>query len=202
MRIAYVPSRRADAEKAKKLIENNGFNAELSEVLENAVETHKGKIYYQNKGNVENANIISGLVKNIEIVSSIKGIDGADAPDYSIWIMGRKEEGAKPSIDLNGIWSAEGYRCPADNSPSQIIRIEHKGNQINAFKVVGNACVQAGALTFRGSFTQTTFCVEVATNDSSNTSIRYTPGTLQVVNSNLIKLTTEVGNITLTRKIN
>lgn len=202
VRIMFVPSRRADAEKSAQLLRTNNFEVDLREVLENAVPTHKGKVYYQNKGNAQRASFISGLVKNIENVNSNKGTDGADAPDYSLWLIGKKDETANPSINLSGIWSAEGYKCPADDSPRQVIRIEHKGNQVNAFKVVGNACVTAGSLTFRGNFTQNTFRVEVATSDGPNTSIRYTPGTVQIVNSNLIKLTSEIGNITLTRKVN
>lgn len=107
VRIAYVPSRRADAEKAKKLIEDNGFNADLREVLENAVETHKGKIYYQNKGNAESANIISGLVKNIESFSSTKGADGADTPDYSLWIIGEKQTEPRKVISITYVPSRQ-----------------------------------------------------------------------------------------------
>lgn len=202
VRIMFVPSRRSDAEKSAQLLRSNNFEVDLREVLENAVPDHKGKVYYQNKGNTRRANFISGLVKNIESVSSNKGNDGSDAPDYSLWLIGKKEEAANSSINLSGIWSAEGYKCPADDSPRQVIRIEHKGNQINAFKVVGNSCVVAGSLTFRGNFTQNSFRVEVATSDGPNTPIRYTSGTLQIVNSNLIKLTSEIGNITLTRQVN
>ncbi|MBX7173585.1 MAG: hypothetical protein K1X72_21635 [Pyrinomonadaceae bacterium] len=107
VRILYVPSRRADAEKAKKLLEDNGFNADLREILENAVETHKGKIYYQNKGNAENAKIISGLVKNIESVSSNKGTDGADAPDYSLWLMGQKQTEPRKVISITYVPSRQ-----------------------------------------------------------------------------------------------
>ena len=202
VRIMFVPSRRADADKSAQLLRTNNFEVDLREVLENAVPDHKGKVYYQNKGNSQRANFIAGLVKNIESVSSNKGNDGSDAPDYSLWLMGKKDETANSSINLSGVWSAEGYKCPADDSPRQVIRIEHKGNHVNAFKIVGNACVAAGSLTFRGNFTQNSFRVEVATSNGPNTSIRYTPGTLQIVNSNLIKLTSEVGNITLTRQVN
>lgn len=90
VRIMFVSSRRVDAEKSAQLLRTNNFEVDLREVLENAVPDHKGKVYYQNKGNAQRAGFISGLVKNIESVNSNKGNDGADAPDYSLWIIERK----------------------------------------------------------------------------------------------------------------
>lgn len=199
VRIIFAPSRRADADQAKQTLEENGFEVTLLEVLETA-SNQKGKVYYQNKGNYDRANIISGMVRNIEKVNPDSGTDSTDAPDYSLWIIGKKEI-TNPLIDLNGEWTAEGYKCNG-KSTTQIVKIQHKGNQVIASKVVGNECIEAGAITFRGNYTQNPFAIEVQTTFGSDNTPRFTPGTMRVVNANLINLTTEIGNITLTRKIN
>jgi hypothetical protein len=299
VRIMFVPSRRADAEKALKLLGDNGFEAKLQPVAENLVPTHKGKVYFQNKGNYERANIISGIVRNIENVNPDNGADGSDAPDYSLWIIDKKqiqprnrairimyaesraddanaaarvlrENGFKigemklgddrtwrnivvcsaigsttaeaneiaglvsglekvvpqgcsdvagndpggvhyvlwivgkkgPTSNsvpnLSGVWTAAGYGCNGV-PPTQTIRIEQNGNRITAFKIVGNACVKAGELTFRGTVAGNTFEVEFRSKQPDGTDDGFIRGTVRIVNPNRLELTRNNAIITLIR---
>ncbi len=58
-----------------------------------------------------------------------------------------------PEINLNGEWIGKGYQCPFGTTINEeIIKIEHKGNEIIASKIVGDPCVPAGNITFKGSY--------------------------------------------------
>ncbi|MBS1794926.1 MAG: hypothetical protein JSS81_13785 [Acidobacteria bacterium] len=198
VRILFTPPRRADAENASKLLKDEGFEVVLRELAENSGATHKGLIYFQNRGTSERAGRIAALVARLEKVSPRRGTVEDGGPDYALWLIGGKTPPETP--DLNGLWTAVGYRCNGA-SPTQIVRIRQTGRRITAVKTLGNDCVEAGAVTFRGNFDRNPFAVEVYTTFTDGPA-RFTKGTLRVVNANLLKLVSDVGEITLTRRLN
>lgn len=58
----------------------------------------------------------------------------------------------EPVASLAGIWFASGFTCPgAYVPPEEEIRITQEGSFATAIKVIGDDCVPAGPITWRGN---------------------------------------------------
>lgn len=58
-----------------------------------------------------------------------------------------------PEINLNGEWIGKGYQCPFGSTINEeIVKLEHKENEIIATKIVGDSCVPAGKIIFKCSY--------------------------------------------------
>ena len=61
---------------------------------------------------------------------------------------------ASPIVDphIDGEWTGTGYTCNGKEQPPEAIIITQKGDSVEAIKVAGDDCVEAGETTWRATF--------------------------------------------------
>jgi len=92
VRIFYLPSRAYDAQSAATLLSRNSFKVDFREVSEDQILDHRQKVYYQNHGNRNGADLIARLIRNLELVDPNQGdpAQTENSPDYTFW-LGKKQ---------------------------------------------------------------------------------------------------------------
>jgi hypothetical protein len=82
--------------------------------------------------------------------------DGPASSDaQTAQVRQQEAEKQETSIDLSGLWTAEGYTCPgAVPVPPEQVSIVQSENTVTATKTVGDDCIPAGVVTFKGTYTE------------------------------------------------
>ena len=102
----------------------------------------------------------------------------------------------KPKLpDLNGVWTAEGYRCN-ENIPQEEVRIQQNRSSVVATKATGDNCVGAGEITWRGTFDKNKFPAKFQADANSFDDV-----TVEVKTPDLIVVTGASYTITFKRKL-
>lgn len=91
------------------------------------------------------------------------------------------------SYDLCGIWLAYNYECPSDTFNTEVIEIQHNGDEVIATKIIGDDCVTTGHITWQGTYDKDTFDVVMTIGIPSNPNGGTIPSTMIVIDSNRIQ---------------
>jgi len=95
----------------------------------------------------------------------------------------------EPVASLVGTWFASGFTCPgAYVPPEEEIRITQDGPFATAIKVIGDDCVPAGAITWRGSVGGKSFPVQVQVSDRPKTPLRFRDATVTLTGPDTLEL--------------
>ncbi|HUE83415.1 MAG TPA: hypothetical protein VMM84_14975 [Pyrinomonadaceae bacterium] len=113
----------------------------------------------------------------------------------------RRDEEQENAGTLSGDWEAFGYTCNGIE-PKQTVRIRHVGNRVTAVKIVGDECIGAGEITFRGVFNQDSFAGEMQVSSGEGTPKRFVRVIINVMSPNILYVTGASDTLTLKRKVN
>lgn len=90
---------------------------------------------------------------------------------------------------LAGIWFASGFTCPgAYVPPEEEIKITQDGALATAIKVIGDDCVPAGAITWRGNVAGTSFPVQVQVSTGPRAPLRFRDATVSLTGPDTLEL--------------
>lgn len=95
----------------------------------------------------------------------------------------------EPAASLAGTWFASGFTCPgAYVPPEEEISITQDGPFATAIKVIGDDCVPAGAITWRGNVGGTSFPVQVQVSSGPRTPLRFRDATVTLTGPDALEL--------------
>lgn len=103
---------------------------------------------------------------------------------------------------LNGQWVGSGYQCNGPQPDEQIGITWTAVSGIVAIKVTGDPCVNAGSVTFRGTYNAQTeqFDITWTTGYPTSAGCCTSPGTLKIIDDNTLEGSGSTGEvITFTR---
>jgi hypothetical protein len=102
-------------------------------------------------------------------------------------VLPKPDEKAVP-ISLAGKWMVTGYSCPDQSAPQEEkVEILQRGNRATAIKIIGDNCVPAGRITWRGTVKADAFPVEVHGGFPGQPP-SYQPGSVRLSGANLFEL--------------
>jgi hypothetical protein len=105
----------------------------------------------------------------------------------------------EPVASLAGTWFASGFTCPgAYVPPEEEIKITQDGPIATAIKVIGDDCVPAGAITWRGKVGGTSFPVQVQVSNGPKAPLRFRDATVTLTGPDTLEVS--AGGTILFRK--
>ena len=137
-------------------------------------------------GNAEGSRPFSLSVTLESGLYTLRMFDDDDAGQEVVSVPFRvAQDSTKPGkIDLSGLWVSKDYQCEGKYW-TETVRIQHFGDDIVGVKVTGDACVPAGAITFKGQTTTNIQCRVGNPDDPANS---YVSGLILFVKNDSFKI--------------
>lgn len=91
--VSYNSAREDDARKAEKILQDNNYDVQLNRLGNDVNIRHKGLVYYQRNGSHTGADLISQVLRSVEVVNPLPNPEAVANPvDYSVWITKKPDQ--------------------------------------------------------------------------------------------------------------